>query len=189
IPNMTVMSPKNRWEMADMIRFAVDFAGPVAVRYPRGGAYEGLQEFRAPVVYGKSEVLYREEDIAVLFVGHMSSLAEEVRMELKKAGLGCTLVNARFVKPLDKELLRELSKGHRLLATIEENVLTGGFGSQVRDYVLRKGLSMQVCCIGIKDTYVEHGSVDVLRKETGLEKGSAVKRILKAYGKCCNAAE
>ncbi len=114
IPNMTVLSPKNRWEMADMIRFAVDFPGPVAVRYPRGEAYEGMQEFRAPVVYGKSEVLYEEGQIALLFVGHMSSLAEEVRTELKKEGFGCTLVNARFVKPLDGELLEQLSEGHRL---------------------------------------------------------------------------
>ena len=85
IPNMTVLSPKNRWEMADMIRFAVDFPGPVAVRYPRGEAYEGMQEFRAPVVYGKSEVLYEEGQIALLFVGHMSSLAEEVRTEIGRA--------------------------------------------------------------------------------------------------------
>ncbi len=181
IPNMTVLSPKNRWEMADMIRFAVDFPGPVAVRYPRGEAYEGMQEFRAPVVYGKSEVLYEEGQIALLFVGHMSSLAEEVRTELKKEGFGCTLVNARFVKPLDGELLEQLSEGHRLLVTIEENVLTGGFGSQVRDFISRTGLPVQVCAVGLPDAYVEHGNAEVLRRETGLEKGAVVKRIREEY--------
>ena len=181
IPNMTVLSPKNRWAMADMIRFAVDFPGPVAVRYPRGEAYEGMQEFRAPVVYGKSEVLYEEGQIALLFVGHMSSLAEEVWTELKKEGFGCTLVNARFVKPLDGELLEQLSEGHRLLVTIEENVLTGGFGSQVRDFISRTGLPVQVCAVGLPDAYVEHGNAEVLRRETGLEKGAVVKRIREEY--------
>ena len=190
IPNMTVMSPKNRWEMADMIRFAVDYPGPIAVRYPRGEAYEGMQEFRAPVVYGKSEVLYEEDQIALMFVGHMSSLAEEVRTELKKAGFGCTLVNARFVKPLDEELLERLPKKHSLLVTIEENVLTGGFGSQVRAYVSRMGLPVRVCAVGLPDAYVEHGNVEVLRRENGLEKGTVVRRIREEYGRIQkNAAE
>lgn len=181
IPNMTVMSPKNRWEMADMIRFAVDFPGPIAVRYPRGEAYEGMQEFRSPVVYGKSEVLYEEDQIALVFVGHMSSLAEQVRMELKKKGYGCTLVNARFVKPLDGELLARLAKTHSLLVTMEENVLTGGFGSRVRDSISQMGLPVKVCAVGIPDVYVEHGNVEVLRQENGLEKGAVVGRILKEY--------
>lgn len=181
IPNMTVMSPKNRWEMADMIRFAVDFPGPIAVRYPRGEAYEGMQGFRSPVVYGKSEVLYEEDQIALVFVGHMSSLAEQVRMELKKAGCGCTLVNARFVKPLDGELLERLAKTHSLLVTIEENVLTGGFGSRVRDYISRLEHPVRVCTVGIPDVYVEHGNVEVLRQENGLGKGAVVRRILREY--------
>lgn len=178
IPNMTVMSPKNRWEMADMIRFAVDFPGPVAVRYPRGTAYEGLKEFRAPVIYGKSELLYEEQEIALLFVGHMASLAEAVREELKQKGYHCSLVNARFVKPLDTEMLEHLAQNHRLFVTIEENVQSGGFGSRVRDYVSGKQLPVKMCCIGLPDEYVEHGNVEVLREETGLEKNQIVERIL-----------
>ncbi len=189
VPNMTVMSPKNRWEMADMIRFAVDYPGPVAVRYPRGAAYEGMQEFRAPVVYGKSEVLYQESEIALLFVGHMSSLAEAVRSELKNRGYSCSLINARFVKPLDAELLKQLAENHCLLVTIEENVLTGGFGSQVQELISREGFRLQVCSIGIPDKYVEHGNVNVLRKETGLEKDAAVKRILEEYRRSRGAAQ
>lgn len=78
IPNMTILSPKNRWEMADMVRFCADFQYPVALRYPRGAAYEGLSAFRTPIVYGKSEILYEEEDIAVIFVGHMAELAVQL---------------------------------------------------------------------------------------------------------------
>ena len=181
IPNMTVISPKNRWEMADMLRFAVDFRHPIAVRYPRGAAYEGMRQFRAPVEYGKSEVLYEEKDIAVIFVGHMAELADSVRRSLKEAGYSCSLINARFVKPLDTELLEELAKDHFLFVTIEENVLTGGFGEQVMDYVSRAALDVHVRNIGIPDEYVEHGNVEVLRKETGLDRETVVKQIVTDY--------
>ena len=181
IPNMTVISPKNRWEMADMLRFAVDFRHPIAVRYPRGAAYEGMRQFRAPVEYGKSEVLYEEKDIAVIFVGHMAELADSVRRSLKEAGYSCSLINARFVKPLDTELLDELAKTHSLFVTIEENVLTGGFGEQVMDYVSRAALDVYVRNIGIPDEYVEHGNVEVLRKETGLDRETVVKQAAADY--------
>lgn len=181
IPNMTIISPKNRWEMADMLRFAVDFPYPVALRYPRGTAYEGLRQFRAPIVYGKSEILYEEEDIAVIFVGHMSELAENVRMELKKIGYACSLVNARFVKPLDTRMLEKLSEDHNLFVTIEENVLAGGFGEQVLDYVNRAKLKVKVRSIGISDEYVEHGNVELLRKETGLDKDVIARQAAADY--------
>ena len=181
IPNMTVISPKNRWEMADMLRFAVDFQYPVAVRYPRGTAYEGMRQFRAPIEYGKSEVLYEEEDIAIIFVGHMAELADCVRRSLKETGYSCSLINARFVKPLDTELLEELAKDHSLFVTIEENVITGGFGEQVMDYVSRAALNVHVRNIGISDEYVEHGNVEVLRKEVGLDRDAIVKQTISDY--------
>ena len=175
---MTVMSPKNRWEMADMLRFAVDFPYPVALRYPRGTAYEGLKQFRAPIEYGKSEVLFEEQDIAVIFVGHMSELAEKVRMELKDTGYACSLVNARFVKPLDTEMLEKLAEDHSLFVTIEENVLAGGFGERVLDYVNRAKLNVRVRSVGISDDYVEHGNVGLLRREVGLDKDTIVKQAV-----------
>ena len=178
IPNLSILSPKNRWEMADMVRFAVGFQYPIALRYPRGEAYEGLKEFRAPIEYGKSELLYEESEIAVMFVGHMSFLAEQVREDLKAAGYQCSLINARFVKPLDTERIRKISENHRLLVTIEENVLTGGFGEQVEDFVMREGIPLKVRTIGISDDYVEHGNVDVLRKEVGLDRESIVKKVI-----------
>ena len=181
IPNMTILSPKNRWEMADMVRFCADFQYPVALRYPRGAAYEGLSAFRTPIVYGKSEILYEEEDIAVIFVGHMADLAVQVRDRLKEIGYHCSLINARFVKPLDTEMLEALTKDHRLFVTIEENVLSGGFGEQVLHYVSRAKLDVGVRCIGIPDDYVEHGNVDLLRREVGLDAETIVKQIIADY--------
>ena len=181
IPNMTVMTPKNRWELADMIRFCVDYDAPVALRYPRGTAYEGLKEFRAPIEYGKSELLYEEESIAVLFVGHMSELAESVRTELKGMGYSCSLVNARFIKPLDTEMIERLSREHRLLVTIEENVLSGGYGARVLEYVSKEKLPVHVCRIGLPDAFIEQGNIDLLRRENGLEKSAIVKKIIDEY--------
>lgn len=181
IPNMTVMSPKNRWEMADMVRFAVDFEYPIALRYPRGDAYEGLKEFRTPIAYGKSEVLYEEEDIVIFFAGHMAALAEEVRTELKDIGYSCSLVNARFIKPLDTEILEKMVQDHTLFVTIEENVLTGGYGEQMLTYMSRAHLDAHVLNIGIPDDYIEHGSVDVLRREVGLNCKTVTKRIITEY--------
>ena len=181
IPNMTVISPKNRWEMADMLRFAVDFQYPIAIRYPRGSAYEGMRDFRAPIEYGKSEILYEEEDIAVIFVGHMAELADRVRKKIKETGYSCSLVNARFVKPLDKDMLEQFAKDHSLFVTIEENVITGGFGEQVMDYVSSAKLDVHVRNIGISDEYVEHGNVEVLRKEVGLDRDAIVKQTISDY--------
>lgn len=181
IPNMTIISPKNRWEMADMVRFAVDFGYPIALRYPRGNAYEGLENFRTPIVYGKSEALYEEEDIVIFFVGHMASLAEEVRKRLKHIGYTCSLVNARFIKPLDTEMLERMAGDHSLFVTIEENVLTGGYGEQVLSYVSKAHLDVHVLNIGISDDYVEHGNVEVLRHEVGLDCESIVKKVITEY--------
>ena len=181
IPNLTVMSPKNRWEMADMVRFAVDFPYPVALRYPSGEAYEGLKEFRTPILYGKSEVICRESGIAILFIGHMSELGESVWKAMKEAGYRCSLINARFAKPLDTEMIRDLCRDHQLIVTIEENVLAGGFGEQVVQYVMQSGEKTRVRTIGISDDYVEHGNVEVLRKEVGLDQETIVAQIKEDY--------
>lgn len=181
IPNMTIMSPKNRWEMADMLRFAIDFEYPIALRYPRGEAFEGLKEFRPPVIYGKSEIIYEEEDIAVFFVGHMAKLAQEVRFALKDIGYSCSLINARFVKPLDTDTIEKIAREHTLLVTIEENVLTGGYGEQLLMYTSQARLPIKVLNIGIPDDYIEHGNVDVLRQEVGLDCENVVKQIITEY--------
>jgi len=184
IPNMTIMAPKNKWELSDMLKFAVNYEGPIALRYPRGEAYDGLQEFRAPVAYGKSEVIYDEADIALLAVGSMVKTAEKVREILKDTGYNCTLVNSRFVKPVDEEALEELSARHKLFVTLEENVKSGGFGEKVLDYVSSRALPVKVLNVSIPDTYVEHGNVSLLYEELGLDAETIVKRVITAYISC-----
>ena len=181
IPNMHIMAPKNKWELSDMLKFAVGFDGPLALRYPRGEAYDGLKEFRSPIAYGKSELLYEEEDIAILAVGSMVKTAEQVRKRLKEIGYSCTLVNARFVKPVDTDMITELSKDHRLLVTMEENVQSGGYGEKVQDWIVQKKLPTAVLNISIPDEYVEHGNVDILYEEVGIDAESVTKRIIEKY--------
>ena len=181
IPNMVVMAPKHKWELADMLRFAISYNGPIALRYPRGSAYDDYQNFRSPIEYGKSEMLYDEAEIAVLSVGHMFEEAVQVRGKLKEKGYSCTLVNARFVKPIDENILNRLCENHKLIVTIEENVQTGGYGEHVVEYVSRKNLKVRVLTLAIPDDYVEHGSIDVLRRETRLDVDSMTAKIQEIY--------
>ncbi len=178
IPNISVLAPKNKWELADMLKWAVRKAsGPVAIRYPRGCAYDGLEEFRAPIGYGKWEILYDESDICLLAVGSMVETAYEVRRMLKTEGANCSLVNCRFVRPLDEEVLLEAARSHDLIVTLEENVERGGFGSMVVSCLNDFGEHISVERIALPDAYIEAGSVDLLKKETALDVESIYKRI------------
>ena len=184
IPNMHIMAPKNKWELSDMLKYAVEFDGPIALRYPRGEAYDGLKEYRRPIEYGKSEVIYEEEDIALLAVGNMVKIAEQVRKNLKEIGYSCTLVNARFVKPIDTEVLDMLSADHKLLVTMEENVSSGGYGEKVMDYVVEQELPVKLLNISLPDEYVEHGNVALLYEEVGIDAQTVTKRIIEKYITC-----
>ena len=181
VPNMHVMAPKNKWELSDMMKFALSFDAPIAVRYPRGTAYDGLEEFRAPIEYGKSEALYEEEDICIMAVGSMVETAVDVRRALKEMDYACSLVNARFVKPIDEEQIREIAKEHKLLVTLEENVEKGGFGESVQSFVNAHNLEIKVLTIAIGDMYVEHGNVDMLKHELGLDSECITRRIVSTY--------
>ncbi len=179
IPNMTVMAPKNKWELSDMLKFAVKFGHPVAIRYPRGIAYDGLEEYRKPVIYAQSEIIYEESQIVLFAVGSMVKTAEEVRQVLKNEyGKHVSLVNARFVKPIDGEMVTYLAKQHDLIVTMEENVENGGFGEHVRAYVDDNRLDVDVLVCALPDDYVEHGNVSILAKEVGIDCGSIVEKIL-----------
>lgn len=177
IPNLVVMAPKNKYELSDMMKFAVAYDGPIAVRYPRGVAYSGLEEFRAPVELGKSEWIYKESGVALFAVGGMVKVAEEVREALKAAGVSCSLVNARFVKPIDQEAVSEAAMSHDLIVTLEENVASGGYGAKVVEYANKERLSTRVLPITLPDAYIEHGNVDLLRKEVGTDAESIVAKI------------
>lgn len=179
IPNMTIMAPKNKWELSDMMKFAVGFEHPISVRYPRGIAYDGLEEFRAPVEYGKAEIIYKESKVALLALGSMVCTAEGVRNGLKEKGYPCTLVNARFAKPIDNETILSLTKDHYIIVTMEENVGSGGFGEKVRDLLDENNFAGKLINVCIPDEYVEHGNVDILKKEIGIDEESVLERILK----------
>ena len=183
IPNMHIMAPKNKWELSDMIKFAYAFQGPVAIRYPRGEAYDGLAQMRAPVEMGKSELLYQGQGVALMAVGSMVKTALEVRERLAAEGIDATLVNARFVKPIDEEMVRALDRDHGLLVTMEENVASGGFGEKVRGFADSQGLSIRILPVTIPDEYVEHGNVDLLKKEIGIDPDSIFDRIMKELTK------
>lgn len=181
IPNMTVMAPKNKWELADMLRFAVKLGTPVALRYARGTAYEGFHEYREPILFGKSEMIYEEDSIALLCVGNMFETGANVYENLHAMGYHCSLVNARFVKPIDEELLTELSTKHKLIVTIEENVRAGGYGEKVQEFVSDHRLPLHTLTIAIPDEYVEHGNVNVLRKEVKMDTDAITERVVAAF--------
>ena len=177
IPGLTVMAPKNRWELSDMLRFAIRFDGPIAVRYPRGEAYDGLREFRAPIETGRSEMLYEESQIALFALGSMVSIAEKVRDVLKEQGYSVTLVNARFAAPLDEACIRKLADTHELIVTMEENVASGGLGEHVAAFVCKEQLPVQLLAVSVPDQFVEHGSVGELYEMLGLDVASVAERI------------
>ncbi|MBE5984650.1 1-deoxy-D-xylulose-5-phosphate synthase [Lacrimispora sp. AGF001] len=181
IPNMSIFAPKNDWELANGLEFAFSLDSPIAVRYPRGEAYQGLEEFKAPIEYGKGEIIYEETDIALLAVGSMVSTGEHVRQKLKAEGWNCTLANGRFIKPFDKKLIDHLAKNHWLIVTMEENVLQGGYGSLINGYIHEHYPKVKVLNIALPDAYVEHGNVSLLRKGLGIDSDSIIWRMKKEY--------
>lgn len=181
IPNMSIFAPKNKYELADILKYSVHYDGPLAIRYPRGEAYDGLKEFRQPIVYGKSEIIYKEKDIALLAAGSMVRVAEEVRKQLKEKGYRVSLVNARFVKPLDEACIEELCQTHSLIVTLEENVLNGGFGEIVTRFINGLDYQGKILNIGVPNFYLEHGAVELLRKECGLDAESIVKKVSRTF--------
>lgn len=183
IPNMTILSPKNKWEFSDMIRYAIGHDGPVALRYPRGNAYDDLKEFRAPIVHGKSEMIFEESEIAILSLGHMMEEGYAVWEKLKEKGYACSLINSRFVKPMDEAMLDELAKKHKLFVTLEDGVESGGYGEKVAKYVYQKELPVHVIINAIPDQYIEQGSIGQLRKEILLDADSIVEKVVDIYTK------
>lgn len=178
IPNMTVLAPKNKWELSDMMKYAISLGGPVAIRYPRGEAYDGLKEYRSQVTTGMGEWIYEEGEIALLAIGSMVKEAEKVRSLLQEQGVEARLFNARFVKPIDEEAVLKAAAECKLIVTLEENVAVGGYGEKVLDCLNRAGVKTPVLNITLPDAYVEHGNVDLLKKELGLNPESIANRIM-----------
>lgn len=180
VPGLTIMAPKNVQEMKEMFRFAIHRDYPVAIRYPRGAAYEGLSEFKEEIVKGHAEVLYRERRIVLLAIGSMVETASSVREALKKKGYEVSLVNMRFLKPLDTALLKELSADHEIYVTMEENITTGGLGRAVGSFLHKEGIGAELWAFALPDEFIEHGSPQELLRQYGLDAESILKRL------CCN---
>ena len=177
LPNMTVLAPKNKWELSDMMKFALRQDGPVAIRYPRGTAYDGLEAHRAPIEYGKSEVLFQGEKTAVLAVGACVKEAEKACVQLKKEGIFPTLANVRFVKPLDEELIETLAARHTHIITVEDNVISGGYGEHVAAFLKKRSLPVKLTTLGIPDRFIEQGTIDILYELCGIDAGHIAKQI------------
>ncbi|MBE5971233.1 MAG: 1-deoxy-D-xylulose-5-phosphate synthase [Lachnoclostridium sp.] len=184
VPGMSIMAPKNLWELETMLEFGVNFDGPLAIRYPRGQAYRGLEEFLAPIEYGKAEMLYEEKDIALFALGSMVSTGEHVREKLKNKGYSCTLVNARFVKPFDTEMIDQLCQKHKVIVTMEENVLRGGMGMCITKYIHDNYPGIRVIQVALPDAYVEHGNVTALREMLGIDSDSVIRQVMPVLEEC-----
>ena len=179
IPNMAVLAPKNRWELEKELEFVFQYPGPIAIRYPRGEGYQGLEGYQAPVEFRRGELISEGEGIALLAVGSMVSTAEHIRDKLKEEGYDLTLANGRFIKPIDVKLVDRLAATHDCIVTLEENVLQGGFGLQVTSYVHKHYPDVRVLNIALPDAYVEHGNVSLLREALGIDSDSIIRRMRK----------
>ncbi len=177
MPNMHIMAPKNKWELSDMLKFAVNFDGPIAIRYPRGEAYAGLVDWRAPIEMGKAEPIFEEGGVLLLAVGSMVKTAVMVRELLASEGIPCSITNARFVKPIDEEYILGEADKHPLIVTMEENVLSGGFGEKVRSLLGNNRCDTRIMNIAIPDQFVTHGSPEALMSMLGIDEKSIAQKI------------
>lgn len=178
IPSMTVMAPKNGTEFKAMLEFAVHYSAPIAIRYPRGCAYTGLEENQSEIVLGKSEILFQGKEIAILAVGGMVETAVRVTECLRERGNNPTLVNVRFVTPMDEEVIEQLAKTHSILVTMEENIKHGGYGESVSVFLMEHGLHhVKHVNISLPNDFIEHGDQSVLREKYGLDAVSILKKI------------
>lgn len=177
IPNLTIMAPKNGNELEKMLQFALTINGPVAIRYPRGLAYQGLSDKNEPIVLGKSEWIEKESGIALLAYGNMVKTAEEVRRKLKEEGRTVSLINMRFAAPMDMACIDEIAQNHSIIVTLEENVENGGIGQVVSGYICKKGLPLKQMNVSVPNQFVEHGDVKQLYQYLDIDADSIVERI------------
>ena len=178
IPNMVLMAPKNGREMPEMMKFALEYNGPIAMKYPRGSVYEGLSEYNAPVELGKSEVIHEGQDVVILSVGSIMEECEKAVQHLQEKGYNPGLVNVRFIRPMDEDLLRELAAKYPLIVTVEENELIGGYGQMVSAFLHKNKYHNDLLSLGISDYFVHHATVAQQREQAGIDADSIVKSII-----------
>jgi len=198
LPHMVVMAPKDEEELKEMFRFSVSYNdGPIAIRYPRGASYSSQlrsknidvnivlarpkAESRTTMALGKAEILKEGKDVTILSVGYMSYVSLEVAVLLLDEGIDCEVINARFIKPLDLELiLKSILKTGKLF-TIEEGVVSGGFGTFILESIVDKVPKDTIIkTIGLPDRFIEHGDRPVLLDRYGLSAGK-IKEVIKLF--------
>ncbi len=179
MPNMTLMAPKNIWELSDMVKFAVSYDGPIALRYPRGEAYAGLKEYRQEIIYGKCEELFAGEQVLLFALGSMVDTALQVRDRLQSHGVNPTVVNARFAKPFDEAYLLQTMEKYDLIVIMEEGIALGGMGEHISSFLYRKGYDKKVISVAIPDAFIPHGSVGQLKQMLKMDADGVTERILK----------
>lgn len=183
IPNMTILSPKNKWELEKMLAYAVNVCtGPVAVRYPRGTASEFGGSLGAPLEEGKAEWIKKGRKIAILAEGHMTDAAAEAVRLLEEKGLEPALVNLRFLRPLDEETLLDVARDYEMIFTVEDHLRKGGMGSAVLEFYSDHGLCPSVTNLAFPDKYLEQGTQAQLFARYGLDGEGICRKILEKLG-------
>ena len=183
MPNMTIMAPKDENELARMLVTAIDHNGPVALRYPRGtGLGVKIDENPLPLKIGQGEVLCEGDDLLIIAIGKSVCEAIKANEHLKEKNINSTIINARFVKPLDADLIGRYALKINKIITVEDHVLDGGFGSAVLEILNDKGITgFLLKRIGIKDRFVEHGPSDVLRRDYEIDSTAIINAAFKLY--------
>ena len=181
IPNMTIGAPADASELCAMIETAVDHDGPIAVRYPKGGAVSVPSLPVEPLEVGRAELIGEVEDVLLVAIGRMVEVAEKAAADLAGRGVSAAVVNARWVKPLDPRIL-EWGASASHVVTLEDNVLAGGFGSAVMEAFAAAGIVKEVINVGVPDGFLPFGSASDIMEMVGMDADSVVERVLLAVG-------
>ncbi|MBQ6076085.1 MAG: 1-deoxy-D-xylulose-5-phosphate synthase, partial [Lachnospiraceae bacterium] len=183
VPGLTVLAPRDGAELQAMLDYSLTFGGPLAIRYPRAAVPETAAGERPPLEYGRAEILRQGSGVLILAAGNLTENARKTLPLLEQAGLRATLVNARFIKPFDEELLRRLSADHRLIAVLEENNRSGGLGEHVADFCDREGLPCRVLDLSPDDAFYPQGDMTHLCRDLGWLPEQLAERILRQWEK------
>ena len=179
IPNLTIMAPKDFNELEKMLEFGINFNGPVLIRYPRGGEGENKTNKNNDIILGKSELIKEGKDISIIAIGKMVNRAITVSNLLKEKNIDAEIINARFLKPLDKENILKSIEKTKNVVTMEDGILAGGLYTSILDLINRSKLrNIKVTPFGYDDCFITHGSVEELEKEMKIDAESIVEKII-----------
>lgn len=179
VPNITVMAPKDTQELELMLELSAELNEPVAIRYPRGNAYYLNRGEYKKIEVGKYEIIAEGKDIAILAIGNMVKHALEAKEILLEDNINPAIINARFLKPMDEKLLHELCKKYKTVVTIEDNIISGGFGSRINNFIIDNNYNVKVENIAISERFIDHGNIESLYEGVGLSSNCIASRIKK----------